>query len=261
MLAISFVLTVIICVSIFPFANATYTERDKIIDIALSEVGYTQQDGYNKFSAAFGNGYTAWCNYFVVWCAKQAGVSPETITGTSSYEGNCYIYMNALRSQGRFFENDGSYTPKKGDLVFYNSTKSTNGSTHIGFVLEADADTVTVVEGNVSLKGTRGVDKKVRPRYSYIGDMIIIGFGIPAYSDEEVPEAVIENTLKAAKSSPAVRQIDASKFETNSTVDERIASIKKISSDTDCKIMDFTTVVKAPYFASVQLSCECVSCK
>ncbi len=261
MLAISFVLTVVICVSIFPFANAAYTERDKIVDYALSEVGYTQQNGYNKFSGAFGNGYTAWCNYFVVWCAKQAGVSPETITGTSSYDGNCYIYMNALRNQGRFFENDGSYTPKKGDLVFYNSTKSTNGSTHIGFVLEADANTVTTVEGNVTVKGTRGVGKNVRPRYSYVGDMIIIGFGIPAYSDEEVPEAVIRNALKKAPASPAVKKIDASKFETNLAANERLESIKKISADSNCKNIDFVTVVKAPYFASVQLSCECVSCK
>lgn len=258
MFAVAFVLTVIVCVSVFPFANATYTQREKIIDCALNEVGYTQKDGYNKFSAAFGNGYTAWCNYFVVWCAKQTGVSAEAITGRNSYDGNCYIYMNALRQQGRFFENDGSYTPKKGDLVFYNSSKSTNGSTHIGFVLEADENTVTTVEGNVTVNGTRGVGKNVRPRYSFVGDMIIIGFGVPAYSDEEVPKEVMKKSAEIFASS---NKINASEFETNATVDERIESIKKLSSENICTNIDFVTVVKAPYFASVKMSCDCVTCK
>lgn len=243
-------------------AKPVYTERDKTIDFALSEVGYTQQNGYNKFSAEFGNGYTAWCNYFVVWCAKQAGVTPEAITGTSSYNGNCYIYMSALRNQGRFFANDGSYTPKKGDLVFYNSTKSTSGSTHIGFVLEADANTVTTVEGNVTVNGTRGVGRNVRPRYSYVGNMIIIGFGVPAYSDEAVPEAVIKNNNYAsAPQKPAKKPakekalIDVDKFETNSSAEERMAltdSIRNAVTDPkeNCRNIEFATVIEMSYKAN-----------
>ncbi len=224
-LVISFVLAVILSVSVIPFSNAAYTERDKVIDIALSEVGYTQKNGYNKFGAEFGNGYGAWCNYFVVWCAKQAGISPEKINCTSSYDGNCYSYMSAMKAEGRFFVNDGSYTPKKGDLVFYNNSRSTSGSNHIGFVLSADENTVTTVEGNVSVKGTRGVGKNVRPRYSYVGDMIIIGFGVPAYSGEEIPKVEIKKTNDvypdAVKRVRSVR-INPDKFETYASVEERI---------------------------------------
>jgi len=250
-----------------------YTQRDKIMDFALSEVGYTQQNGYNKFSAEFGNGYTAWCNYFVVWCAKQAGVSPEAITGTSSYNGNCYIYMSALRNQGRFFVNDGSYTPKKGDLVFYNSTKSTSGSTHIGFVLEADADTVTTVEGNVTVNGTRGVGRNVRPRYSYVGDMIIIGFGVPAYSGEAVPEAVIKNNGYSSQQIEDEKEkelIDVDKFETNSSVETRIALTDSIRNAVDpkenCKHIEFATVVKMScrpnmYYTDSNTVCICYETK
>lgn len=211
----SFVLVLVVCMGVFPFAGATYTERDKIIDIALNEVGYTQQNGYNKYSAEFGTPYTAWCNYFVVWCAKQAGVSPEAVTGNNSYGGNCTLYMQGLKNHGRFFENDGSYTPKKGDLVFYNSTKSTSASNHIGFVLSADANTVTTVEGNVSVNGTRGVAQNVRSRYDYVGDMIIIGFGVPAYSGEEVPKAQTKKTVEKT-------ELDAEKFETCASVEERV---------------------------------------
>lgn len=260
LLVISFVMCIVVCAGVIPFASATYTERDKIIDIASSEIGYTQKNGYNKFSAEFGNGYTAWCNYFVVWCAKQAGVSPKAITGTSSYNGNCYIYMNALRNQGRFFENDGSYTPKKGDLVFYNSSKSTSGSTHIGFVVSADKNTVTTIEGNVTVKGTRGVGKNVRPRYSYVGNMIIIGFGVPAYSGEEVPKAPIKkNTDNYVPRRTNRVSIDVTKFETHVSVEERIrlsetiktaeisttfvsafdaADIKKMECDTVCILLN-----------------------
>lgn len=242
---ISFVLAVVMCAGIIPFAGATYTERDKIIDIALGEVGYTQKNGYNKFSAEFGNGYTAWCNYFVVWCAKRAGVSAEAITGTNSYGGNCYIYMSALRNQGRFFANDGSYTPKKGDLVFYNSSKSTSGSTHIGFVLSADANTVTTVEGNVTVNGTRGVGKNVRPRYSYVGDMIIIGFGVPAYSGEEVPKAVISKAEKSAPEKTARRsfKIDAEKFETQMSAEKRVELREKLTTVSENPHADFTTII------------------
>lgn len=242
---ISFVLALIMCVGIFPFASATYTERDKIIDIALSEVGYTQKNGYNKFSAEFGNGYTAWCNYFVVWCAKRAGVSAEAITGTPGYDGNCYLYMSALRNQGRFFVNDGSYTPKKGDLVFYNSSRSTSGSNHIGFVLSADENTVTTIEGNVTVNGTRGVGKNVRPRYSYVGDMIIIGFGVPAYSGEEVPKAQIR---KSANRYPEIRnenkfEIDADKFETHVTAEERVKLGENFKASSTMPHSKFTSII------------------
>lgn len=239
---VSFVLVLVTSVVIFPFAGAAYTERDKIIDIALNEVGYLQKNGYNKYSAEFGNGYTGWCNYFVVWCAKEAGISPEAITGTSSYGGDCYIYMSALRNQGRFFENDGSYTPKKGDLVFYNSSRSTSGSTHVGFVLSANESTVEVVEGNVSVGGTRGVDKKVRPRYNYVtDDMVIIGFGVPAYSGEEVPKARLGKSTNVRSSKNF--SIDAEKFETQLSADERVKLREKFRLETENAHESFTTII------------------
>jgi len=249
---ISFVLVLVISAGVLPFAGATYTERDKIIDIALNEVGYLQQNGYNKYSAEFGNGYTAWCNYFVVWCAKQAGISPEAITGTSSYNGNCYIYMSALMSQGRFFENDGSYTPVKGDLVFYNSSRSTSGSTHVGFVLSANESTVEVVEGNVGVGNTRGVAKKVRPRYSFItDDMVIIGFGVPAYSGEEIPKVELKKTVNRYPETKKVKEvkkekkfsIDAKKFETQLSPDERIKIQENFSVTTENTHESFVAII------------------
>lgn len=256
---VSLVLALIMCVGIFPFAGATYTERDKIIDIALSEVGYTQKNGYNKFSAEFGNGYTAWCNYFVVWCAKRAGVSAEAITGSPGYDGNCYLYMSALRNQGRFFVNDGSYTPKKGDLVFYNSSRSTSGSTHIGFVLSADENTVTTIEGNVTVNGTRGVGKNVRPRYSYVGNMIIIGFGVPAYSGEEIPKVEIK---KAVNKYPEIKTekkftIDADKFETNVTVEERVKLGENFKAVSAMPHSEFTSIIAPTPSKKTIIPTEC----
>ena len=250
--------------------KGVYTERDKIIDYALSEVGYTQQNGYNKFSAEFGSGYMPWCNYFVVWCAKQAGISPRKITGTSSYWGNCEIYMRGLMKQGRFFPNDGSYTPQKGDLVFYNSARNTSNSTHIGFVLSANSSTVTTVEGNTSVKGTRGVGKKVRPRYSYIGDMVIIGFGVPAYDNEEIPKVKIKKTAQAApaaavKKVNAGKLIDVRKFETNATAQERLYFIESAKMNVPktqevCKNIDFISVINISYKPVDNTPCDCDVC-
>ncbi len=246
---ISFVLVLVTSVAIFPFAGATYTERDKIIDIALNEVGYLQENGYNKYSAEFGNGYTGWCNYFVVWCAKKAGISPEAITGTSSYNGDCYIYMSALKSQGRFFENDGSYTPKKGDLVFYNSSRSTSGSTHVGFVLSANENTVEVVEGNVSVNGTRGVAKKVRPRYNFVTeDMVIIGFGVPAYSGEEIPKVELRKSVNKYPEKRNIKSekkfsIDAEKFDTQASADERVKLRENFNLETENTHESFIAII------------------
>lgn len=254
---LSFVLVLIMCVGVFPFAGAAYTERDKIIDIALNEVGYTQKNGYNKYSGEFGNGYTAWCNYFVVWCAKRAGVSAEAITGTPGYDGNCYLYMSALRSQGRFFENDGSYTPKKGDLVFYNLSRSTSGSTHIGFVLSADANTVTTIEGNVTVKGTRGVDRCVRQRYSFVGDMIIIGFGVPAYSGEEVPKAPIGKTAGNKTEKAKSYVLDTDKFETHVSAEERVRLGETLMMSQTAPHTAFTSIISPVPSMKSAISTEC----
>ena len=249
--------------------KAVYTQRDKIIDYALSEVGYSQQNGYNKFSAEFGSGYMAWCNYFVVWCAKRAGVSPQVITGTSSYDGNCLIYMNGLKKQGRFYADDGRYTPKKGDLVFFNRSRSTSNATHIGFVLSADKDSVTTIEGNVNLNGRKSVVKITRPRNAYSGSIIIIGFGVPAYDNEEVPKVTIKKQPdKVPVKSNSKRKkdlIDVKKFETNSTVDERIKlteAIRKAAETTDtiCKNIDFESVVKISYYNNSELPCTSKIC-
>lgn len=251
---VSFILVLVIGVGVFPFAGAAYTERDKIIDIALNEDGYLQKNGYNKYSAEFGNGYTDWCNYFVVWCAKKAGISPEKITGTSSYEGNCYIYMSALRNQGRFFENDGSYTPQKGDLVFYNSSRSTNGSTHMGFVLSANESTVEVIEGNISVGGTRGVAQKVRPRYNFVTEgMVIIGFGVPAYSGEDVPKVKPVKKIQEARRSFS---IDVDKFETHLSAERRIELRDNFRNKVENEHEMFTTIISPKPINQTSMVCE-----
>ncbi len=257
---ISFVLAIVMCAGVIPFAGATYTERDKIIDIALNERGYTQKNNYTKYAAEFSSGYGAWCNYFVVWCAKQAGISPEAITGTSSYGGSCYTYLSGLRAKGRFFVNDGSYTPKKGDLVFYNSTRSTSGSTHVGFVLSADENTVTVVEGNVGLNGTRGVAQKVRPRYSYVTNgMVIIGFGVPAYSGEEVPKVKLKKTVNTYPEIKTEKKftINAEKFETHVTAEERVKLGENFKAVSATPHADFTSIITPTPVTITKVPTEC----
>ncbi len=218
----------------FAFPNPkAYTAADKIIDIALNEEGYTAENGYNKFGGEFGNGYTAWCNYFVVWCAKKAGISPEVITGGKTYDGNCFSYMCQLNNKGYFHVNDKSYTPRKGDLVFYNSTKSLSGATHIGLVVSAKGDMVETVEGNVTVKGKRGVGVNLRPRYSYVGSMIIIGFASPLYGDEKVEKVkLIPNNYNSVKKSAEKKNIiDVNKFKCNSSVEDRYKFIQSLKEE------------------------------
>ena len=112
----------------------------------------------------------------------------------------------------------------------------------MGFVLSANESTVEVVEGNVSVGGTRGVDKKVRPRYNYVtDDMVIIGFGVPAYSGEEVPKARLGKSTNVRSSKNF--SIDAEKFETQLSADERVKLREKFRLETENAHESFTTII------------------
>ena len=184
----------------------TGNQRDDIINVALSQVGYYEGSYSGDYSGAYdssynnyveynywyntqisssmpvGGTYAHWCATFVSWCAEMAGI-PKSILNRSTAAGHSASYFNIYFYSGSSTLNSTddnnyhflgyNYTPKKGDL-FYTRTWS-----HVGLVVEVNGSYVTTVEGNTNDGGSAdgiGVYKRTRAISS-------LYFGAPAYVD------------------------------------------------------------------------------
>ncbi len=185
---------------------------DKLIQIALAEVGYLEKRGvasldsktdnagsrnYTKYardmcechSGIYVNGY-AWCDTFVDWCMVQAFGKEkvlELIHGWSAYTPTSASYYQ--------IHNEWHSTPQKGDQVFFKDAKGV--ICHTGLVYDVDANYVYTVEGNSSTQagvianGGAVVKKKYSLNYTRIA-----GYGRPNYPvEEEETEEMIYKTI------------------------------------------------------------------
>ena len=169
---------------------------DKLIPIALAEVGYREKASnaalddpqanagsgnwtkYARDLAAAGyyngskNGY-AWCEVFVDWCFYKAfGPDGQRIQCQTGDLGAACIYSaQYYKQQGRYDQN-----PKAGDQVFFYAGGTIG---HTGIVVEVTGSSVVVVEGNSS-------DRVQKLTYSRSSGSIA-GYGHPWY-DESIPD-------------------------------------------------------------------------
>ena len=166
-------------------------DKQKVIDLALHEVGYHEVgnnltkyaadlDAIHGFYNGGKNGY-AWCDVFVDWCfvkcygvvgAKELLCQPDNSLGAG-----CLYSANYFKQHGRFHE----HNPQTGDQIFF--TYRTGEVSHTGIVVAVNGNTVTTVEGNSS----DAVQKKT---YN-INDSKIYGYGRPDWDGSvsvEVPQ-------------------------------------------------------------------------
>lgn len=169
----------------------TGNQRVDIINAALSQVGYHEGDkkseldgsnaggsrNYTEYGYWFGKKvlqqsegfFYEWCAMFVAWCARQAGV-PKSIINNASYAhagGNPY-YFNVT------YHKSGTYTPKSGDLIFYDWADTERKWDHVGIVMFVENGWISAVEGNAS--------EQVLIRRVSINNYEIQGYGVPAYT-------------------------------------------------------------------------------
>lgn len=199
------------------------SEKDKVIDVALNEVGYiekasnsnlddktanTGSGNYTKYARDLDNisfynspknGY-AWCDVFIDWCFVEACgkkralellCQPEKSTGAG-----CGFSMNFYKTHSQFYT-----SPKEGDQIFF-----TDGTSiyHTGLVYKVDDSKVYTIEGNTSdVNYVDGNGGKVCKKSYPIGASYIAGYGRPKYDtttvdvpiEEENRDKVI-NTVK-----------------------------------------------------------------
>lgn len=182
--------------------------RQKVIDIALAEVGYlekaTNSNLDNKTANAGKGNWTKyardldripgfyngkkngfdWCDVFVDWCFVQAfgaDVAKKLLNQPNNSLGaGCTYSARYFKDKGQFHTSN----PQPGDQIFFGNEARSN---HTGLVYKVDSSKVYTVEGNTSgasgvIANGGGVKKKSYSlKYSKI-----YGYGRPAY-DKIVP--------------------------------------------------------------------------
>ncbi len=150
----------------YPFGRIpTGAGNSNIVNVAASQIGNV---GGQPYWSWYGfSGRVEWCACFVSWCADQCGYIDAGIIPKFSYVPDGVAYF---QSKGQW--QDGSYTPKPGDIIFF--TWGGDGSAdHVGFVENVTDGTVNTIEGNTT-------DSCARRSYP-LGGYMILGYGCPAY--------------------------------------------------------------------------------
>ena len=165
-------------------------DKQKVIDLALSECGYHEQgnnctkyaadlDAIKGFYNGPKNGY-AWCDVFVDWCfvksfgvvgAKELLCQPDNSCGAG-----CSFSADYFRQHGQF--HPANSTPQTGDQIFF--SYRAGEVSHTGIVVEVTGYSVVTVEGNTS--------DMVAKRSYPISDGRIYGYGRPDWGAEAVDE-------------------------------------------------------------------------
>ena len=206
-------------------------DKQKVIDIALAEVGYlekadnTQLDektanAGNKNRTKYARDLDAlwfyntgkqgvqWCDVFVDWTFVRAyGLSAAlalTCQALGSAGAGCRYSRGYYKNKGQLFD-----TPEPGDQVFFwpSNRSDPNAVQHTGLVVAVDEEYVYTVEGNTS--GASGVvsngggvfQKKYKRGYSRFA-----GFGRPRWDMDEV-EQMARRTIRKGDKGPDVLEL------------------------------------------------------
>ena len=171
--------------------TCTGDQATDIVEIALSQDGYTGVYSGGKKYSAYGKWYHnsstasgAWCAMFVSWCAYKAGISTSIVPKTS--------ISNDYKTSGKGIYHAKGYRPKKGDLVLYHYPSGADRPVnHVGIVredafYEGDVLVVRTIEGNVLNSDTGNKGKVARlarrsntPNNNY---KYIVGYITPKYN-------------------------------------------------------------------------------
>lgn len=148
---------------------------EKIIKKAISFLGVSEPTGddqfiklYNKLTGAGFSMTVAWCAIFVTAIARLVGAPTSLIPTFASCDAGVKWFKNKGRyEKAKYY--GGTYTPKRGDVIFYSSKHTQADSTHVGYVVSVSGSTIKAIEGNKNdAVGYRNIN---------VSDKYIIGYG------------------------------------------------------------------------------------
>ena len=169
-------------------------ERNTVLRIAISQLGYHEGDSAADFDGMnmsgssnyieyarllvphYNDNHYEWCACFVNWCLNQAHYDK------ASSEIGCWKWVGELKAMKMWQDSaayKGTYTPKPADFIFFNWSGNNTGSGHIGYVLYTTETHVFTIEGNA--------DNNVTVRSYALNDPNVIGYGTPPYNEGNEP--------------------------------------------------------------------------
>ena len=253
-LNIFFIVLCIIISSIIPTAAFAASEddlRSSVVSIASDEVGYTGTSSYSKYGDWYGY-QGGWCTTFVLWCFNKAGKqNGVTLNGVIIPRGgNCSSMISWFKDKGRYYS-PSKYTPKSGDLIFFDWTGSGTAD-HVGIVNYTSGTTVYTIEGNCSGKvKAREYTKKGSKPYNNISS--IIGYASPKFSSVSGSSAGKTTTkkhtttkkAKTTKKATVSKRVTTKKAATAKSTTKKAASKKAATKKETTKAATTTTTTQA----------------
>jgi len=165
--------------------------RNKIIEMARAEIGYKEGvNNSNKYSKELYNKAQEWCNDFVCWVMRKAGVNTD-IVPAYSYVPSTAEWFSRKGQYKNSKAYGGNYTPVHGDIILFDYNRNST-SDHIGLVEKVENGKVHTIEGNK--------DNMVKRCLYDISSKDIRAYCVPSYSAienkktvEELAQEVIDN--------------------------------------------------------------------
>lgn len=168
-------------------------DRQNFVNTAISYLGVVEGserhkyivDTYNKIQPlpqGYKVKYTdSWCATFVSAIAKLCG-----LLNIIPAECSCPRQIALWQKLGRWQEDD-SYTPMMGDIIYYdfddNGVGDNKGvSDHVGIVVSVSGNNIKVIEGNKN--------DSVSYRTIAVNAKYIRGFGCPSFTSKAIEENV-----------------------------------------------------------------------
>lgn len=231
--------------------TTTVSQRDKVVSIAKSLIGIKESDGshrkiidgYNSIKPLPG-GYKMqytdpWCATFVSYVAKEAGAL-DVIPANCG----CPQMIEDFKKLGSWVESD-SYTPKPGDIIFYDwqdnanyaTTDNTGVSDHVGIVEAVSGNQFSVIEGNKN--------DAVERRGMAINGKFIRGYGVPKYRDV---------TVTTTSTSAGEYRVQAASFRLESEAQNLVDMLARVGIDSYFYKKNDWYLVQAGSFASKELA-------
>lgn len=264
-LNIFFIVLCIIISSIIPttaFAASEDDLRSSVVSIASDEVGYTGTSSYSKYGDWYGY-QGGWCTTFVLWCFNKAGKqNGVTLNGVIIPRGgNCSSMISWFKDKGRYYS-PSKYTPKSGDLIFFDWTGSGTAD-HVGIVNYTSGTTVYTIEGNCSGKvKAREYTKKGSKPYNNISS--IIGYASPKFSSVSGSSAGKTTTkkhtttkkAKTTKKATASKRVTTKKAATAKSTTKKAVSKKAATKKETTKATTIAITTQAATKANAKTTTE-----
>jgi peptidoglycan hydrolase-like protein with peptidoglycan-binding domain len=179
---------------------------NKVVEQAQAWLGKKESNGTHKeiidvynshkpLARGYEVKYTdSWCATFVSAVAIKLGYTSIIPT-----ECGCEKMIELFKGLGEWVEDD-AYTPKAGDIIFYDWEDDGNGdnkgyTNHVGIVEDVLGTVITVIEGNYS--------NSVKRRTIHVNGKNIRGYGVPKYSAEIIDTKINEKVLEWQKAAIA----------------------------------------------------------